>query len=155
MYTAYEPDSITEPKCCDDPMVRNSVGRYECATAFFALIDEGIVEGLLDGLTADDVPAHLATTLTHWRESWVSDELVWCAGVRAGLDYHQIGEPSDRGAVLIDCGRLVQWVADGEVVRRGWFGLRTGQARLKPCKRCWPDGDPAALSAATVIRKDF
>ena len=51
-------------------MVHNSwTQEYECADAFFALVDEGFGEGTLERVTADEVGPELAPTLEHWRQS--------------------------------------------------------------------------------------
>lgn len=35
---------ITEPECCNTSMIHNSAtGQYECADAYFALADEGVI----------------------------------------------------------------------------------------------------------------
>lgn len=65
---------MSEPRCCGEPMVHNSfTNMYECASAYFALADEGFDEGVLTRTTAEDVGGVLAPTLAHWRASWIPD----------------------------------------------------------------------------------
>jgi hypothetical protein len=65
-----------EPTCCGVPMVHNSfTGEYECADAYFLLVDEGALgepgHGDLNPelLTDEDVPPNLLAALQHWRAS--------------------------------------------------------------------------------------
>jgi hypothetical protein len=68
------------PKCCGEPMVHNSwTGEWECAVAYFALVDEGDAEDIIGALTPEDVGPDLAETLAHWRGSRVSDETIGAA----------------------------------------------------------------------------
>ena len=61
---------VAEPLCCGEPMVHNSfTGQYECAVAYFTLVDEGWGEGALARATEDEVGADLAPVLLHWRAS--------------------------------------------------------------------------------------
>lgn len=64
---------MAEPECCKTPMVHNSfTGEYECAEAYFALVDDGVLDdgcGELHHLADDEVPPDLVPTLHHWRAS--------------------------------------------------------------------------------------
>lgn len=66
-----------EPLCCGTPMVHNSwTGQYECADAYFTLVDDhcgGYEWVALERLTAEDVGPDLADALAHWRGSRISD----------------------------------------------------------------------------------
>jgi hypothetical protein len=67
---------MAEPMCCDTPMVHNSWAEaYECADAYFTLVDEGYGEGVIETLRVDDIEPGLADTLGHWRASRRSDVL--------------------------------------------------------------------------------
>lgn len=68
--------AVPELECCGTPMVHNSfTGEYECADAYFLLVDEGALGepgyGDLDPgqLADDDVPPSLLEALQHWRTS--------------------------------------------------------------------------------------
>jgi hypothetical protein len=68
---------------CGAPMVHNSfTGEWECADAYFTLLDEGAlsahkIQGESDWspqqLTDRDVPRDLVETLRHWRASRTPD----------------------------------------------------------------------------------
>lgn len=61
---------VAELLCCGEPMVHNSgTGEYECAGAYFALVDEGWDEIVLALVTEAEVGPALAPVLRHWRES--------------------------------------------------------------------------------------
>ena len=63
-----------EPLCCREPMVHNSwTCEYECADAYFALVDEYGAE-CVPFLAERDVSAEMLPTFRHWRESMVSDD---------------------------------------------------------------------------------
>jgi hypothetical protein len=60
------------PECCNEPMVHNTAtGAYECADAYFALVDEqpGLADVMLELVEDGEVPAGLVETLRHWRAS--------------------------------------------------------------------------------------
>jgi hypothetical protein len=76
-----------EPMHCGQPMVHNSfTGEYECADAYFTLLDEGALSATREAwkmreqdwspeqLSDRDVPSHLLDILRHWRASRISDE---------------------------------------------------------------------------------
>jgi hypothetical protein len=61
-----------EPSCCNTSMVHNSWnGEWECASAYFALVDEHdwIAEGMLELVEADEVSVTVRDDLAHWRAS--------------------------------------------------------------------------------------
>jgi hypothetical protein len=71
---------VAEPVCCHEPMIHNGfTGEYECATAYFRLIDDlgsspdEPFEGIVALLETDDVPDDLRPILAHWRESCIPD----------------------------------------------------------------------------------
>jgi hypothetical protein len=68
---------ITEPECCNTPMVHNSyTGEWECADAYLALVDEGVIgdygdlrsEAVENGCACSNCRAWRALYV-HWQES--------------------------------------------------------------------------------------
>lgn len=59
-----------EPECCGQPMVHNSgTGTYECADAFFALLDEGVIQDWDHPARVTDAPPAMVDVLEHWKAS--------------------------------------------------------------------------------------
>jgi hypothetical protein len=71
---------MAEPECCGTPMVHNSfLGTYECADAYFALVDDEVfVDGWV-GIDPSGLTDEQRTQYEHWRASWVADgwEVQW------------------------------------------------------------------------------
>jgi hypothetical protein len=76
--------SAAEPVCCGAPMVHNSAtGEYECADAYFALYDDGLIGdyGLLVHLS--ELNDYERERYEHWRDVRVPD---------AGPEYEPRGD---------------------------------------------------------------
>lgn len=58
-----------EPTCCGEPMVHNSgTGKYECAAAFFALVDDKVITD--DGFLLQEALSPRDRDLyDHWQSS--------------------------------------------------------------------------------------
>lgn len=65
----------TEPMCCGTPMVHNSwTEEYECADAYFALLDNGVIgESATLMVDEDSLTDHERERYEHWRTSRVPD----------------------------------------------------------------------------------
>lgn len=82
---------MVEPTCCDEPMVHNSgTGQYECADAYFALLDDNVIRDydpptLIDPET---VSGEHRAMFDHWIESMRPDgwdrQLVTTGSYRTG-----------------------------------------------------------------------
>ena len=60
----------TEPMCCGTPMLHNSwTCEYECADAYFRLIDDGVLDTNLPFLTVEveDLTTYQRERYEHWR----------------------------------------------------------------------------------------
>ncbi|MCW6003938.1 hypothetical protein K1W54_04980 [Micromonospora sp. CPCC 205371] len=65
-----------EPMCCGTPMVHNSwTEEYECADAYFRLLDDGVLDGTLALLAVDDehLTPYQRERYEHWRTVRVPD----------------------------------------------------------------------------------
>lgn len=85
------PNLSTEPECCDTPMVHNSfTSEYECADAYFELLDDGVLGDIPDLADTDEMTGHQRERFEHWKASRRPDsdgcpvhDLIVC-GVLAG-----------------------------------------------------------------------
>lgn len=66
-----------EPICCGAPMVHNSwLGQYECADAYFALLDDEVIAdtGVSLRVEHDELTEYQRERWKHWRASWIPDD---------------------------------------------------------------------------------
>ncbi|MCX5066617.1 hypothetical protein OOJ91_12085 [Micromonospora lupini] len=60
--------AASEPVCCGEPMVHNSwTGEYECAAAYFALVDGGVLGDTGLRLDMTDLDADQRALVEHWQ----------------------------------------------------------------------------------------
>jgi len=63
-----------EPECCGLPMVHNSwTGEWECADAYFGLIDDKVLGDFGLIVEQDTLTTHQAERYEHWRAVRVPD----------------------------------------------------------------------------------
>ena len=64
---------MTEPTCCNEPMVHNSrTGEYECSAAYFGLLDDGLlsdVGGFALAVDVESLDQDSRKLYEHWLES--------------------------------------------------------------------------------------
>ncbi|MFG1872178.1 hypothetical protein [Micromonospora arborensis] len=66
----------SEPGCCGTPMVRNSfTGQYECADAYFQLLDDGVLGGVPDLSDTDAMNDHQRDRYEHWKTTRIDGQL--------------------------------------------------------------------------------
>lgn len=71
------PVVVGEPECCGTPMVHNSfTGLYECADAYFGLLDDGVLGGVPDLSDTDAMDPQQRELYDHWQSTRVSDVAV-------------------------------------------------------------------------------
>ncbi|MEU3452133.1 hypothetical protein ABZ671_00620 [Micromonospora sp. NPDC006766] len=66
-----------EPVCCDEPMIHNSfTGLYECAEAYFHLLDDGVLGDPPDLSDTDVMDDYQRERYAHWKTTRISDAAV-------------------------------------------------------------------------------
>lgn len=98
----------TEPMCCNTPMVHNSwTEEYECADAYFQLLDDGVLGDVAQRSNTDAMNDYQRGRYEHWLASRIPDFVSHYASRRdpsVHVEAIQLTDAADWEAIARWCG---------------------------------------------------